>query len=461
MSFKYRDYQEEAIEKGLEVLRDLKGRREILCLPTAAGKSLIIAGIAKQLTDGKVLVFQPNTELLSQNLSKAEAFNIPISVYSASMDRKELSENLIYATPKSVTYEILKNENIKYCMLDECDFSTKDGSHMVKLLNKLKIKSVVGLTASPIYLENNLDGSIVKIMTQVKGAFFKNIAHCVQISDMVSQGYWSDFKYYDVYDNKGDDILQLNVSGSEFTEESQDKFFEEMALADKVKGFLSRMPENENALVFVPSTEVAEYLGSILEGSVVIHSKVDKKVRKERIEGFKSGKYKICINNLILTTGFDFEGLTMVVDCTPTNSLRVSLQKVGRLVRKFEGKVGKYVDFAGNYRRFGDVRDIKLEYVENYGFGLFSGQKLLTDVSAGEKEITTKEYLRQHGKPKTTQFEFTKEYDGLVKLPIGKFKGQTLKHLYFRKRWYLKYLYDSGFKHPDKKIEETLNLMFK
>ena len=114
MEFKFRDYQEEAIQKGLEVLRDPKGRREIITAVTSSGKSLIISGVAKELTDGKILCLQPDSVILTQNLKKIESFGVYPSVYCAGLKRKELSSNLIYATPKSISYDILKDQNIKY-----------------------------------------------------------------------------------------------------------------------------------------------------------------------------------------------------------------------------------------------------------------------------------------------------------------------------------------------------------
>lgn len=62
-----------ATEKCLEVLLDKKGK-DVAVLPTAFGKSWIIAMLAERLTDGTFLALQPNIELLEQNLSKIESF---------------------------------------------------------------------------------------------------------------------------------------------------------------------------------------------------------------------------------------------------------------------------------------------------------------------------------------------------------------------------------------------------
>lgn len=70
MKFKLRPYQEEASKKAVEFFLDKKKNWNALeVLPTASGKSLILADIAARLKD-KVLVFSPTKEILEQNYKK-------------------------------------------------------------------------------------------------------------------------------------------------------------------------------------------------------------------------------------------------------------------------------------------------------------------------------------------------------------------------------------------------------
>lgn len=461
MEFKLRDYQELSVDKGLEVL--LNGRREILVIPTSGGKSLILGNIAKQLTEGSVLVLSPNIEILKQNIDKIESYGIYPAVHSASLKRREFGK-IIYATPKSVSYEVLKNQNIKYCIVDEVDFGSKSDSHTVKLLTKLGVKSVLGTTATPLHMDTTgQDGAVARIMTQTKKPFFTNLAHVVQIKEMVKKGFWSDIKYYDVYEGDENKILKLNSNGSDYTEDSTEDFFNKTNLAERVKTFLLRLPENESALVFVPSIKNAEELQKILPNSICVHSKLDVKDREEYVNGFKSGKYSICVTVLALAVGFDFPKLSLILDCAATNSSRTNYQKIGRVVRTHKDKtVGNIVDYVGNMHRFGDVRDLNFEHIEGYGWGLFSGEKLITEVVLDSKEETTKAYLKLHKKPKTSQFFFNDDVDGSPKISFGVNKGYSLKYLYFRKRYYLKFLIEKNFqfKEEDKEFERQLKEIY-
>ena len=459
MKFIPREIQTKVTEKCLEVLLDNKGRREVAVLPTAFGKSWIIAMLAEKLTDGNVLVLQPNIELLEQNLSKIESFGIFPAVYSASANRRELG-HLIYATPKSVDFEVLKDANIKYVLIDECDFATQGNSELIKLLKQLKIKSVLGLTASPIYLTQTAEGAEVKIMTKVRGAFFKDICHVVQISEMVKDNYWCDIKYFDVFDHSNEQYLKLNESGSDYTEKSLETFYEKSRLKEKISDFLKRLPKGENALVFVPSIENVDDLVELIPNSVGVHSKTDKKLRKEYVEGFKSGKYAIMVNALTMLAGFDKPDLVNIVDASPSNSLRVKIQKDGRGVRINKGKeFCRIIDFAGNYRKFGDVRDLTVENLENFGWGIFTGEKLLTNIPLNSKTETTKDYLKEFGKPNNT-YIFGEENKGDALMNFGTNKGVSVKRLYLVKRHYLKWLAESNIEFEDKELERQIKLIW-
>ena len=66
--YQLRDYQREAVDRGVEHLETGKGNG-LMVLPTGSGKSLVIASIAYRL-DAPVLVLQPSQEILVQNYEK-------------------------------------------------------------------------------------------------------------------------------------------------------------------------------------------------------------------------------------------------------------------------------------------------------------------------------------------------------------------------------------------------------
>jgi len=99
-----RPYQEKAVAAGIAFLNSKstgsKAKdRGVIIAPTAAGKSHIIAAIAKEV--GKVVVLQPSQELLKQNYAKYVADGCEASIYSASLNEKNVG-HVTFATIGSI-----------------------------------------------------------------------------------------------------------------------------------------------------------------------------------------------------------------------------------------------------------------------------------------------------------------------------------------------------------------------
>ena len=461
MKFKPRSNQLRALDECLKVLRDKNGRRELAYLPCAFGKSLLLGMLSNELKDGRLLVIAPSQELLTQNIVKAESFGVKFSTFSASLGKKETSENIIYATPKSLSYEILKDLNIKYVIWDEADFQSKPNSKFINILERLKIKSVLGVTASPVWLiSSGQDGATTEVIVNVKSSFFTNICCTVQIQEMVEERYWSDIKYYNAYDNLKKNILKWNTNNSDYTEESKKSFYDACNLKEKISDFLSRLPKGEDALVFTPDIKSAEELQPLIKNSAVIHSKTPKKLRKQYLEDFDNGKITTLINCGVLLAGYDKISLKNLIDASASNSLRIFIQKYGRIIRVSEGKTfGRIIDFSGNINTFGDIRELSLEFIEGFGWGMYSGERLITGIPMNSDKVYTKEYLRNGGKI-NLEYVFDENNPGTEKLDFGVNKGKTVKELYYRKRHYLKYLFEQGFTHKNKELERQIKLIW-
>ena len=82
-----RDYQEVACDFIDRKLANYS-RPFIYVLPTGSGKSLVVSELAKR--HGKVLVVTLSAELVSQDYQECIEYGVEASVYSASMNKKEV-----------------------------------------------------------------------------------------------------------------------------------------------------------------------------------------------------------------------------------------------------------------------------------------------------------------------------------------------------------------------------------
>ena len=83
--YQLRPYQIESVEATLTHFRRERSPA-VLVLPTGAGKSLVIAELAR-LAKGRVLVMAHVRELVEQNHAKFLSFGLEAGIYSADLNR--------------------------------------------------------------------------------------------------------------------------------------------------------------------------------------------------------------------------------------------------------------------------------------------------------------------------------------------------------------------------------------
>src|SRR5690349_3221738 len=98
--YQLRPYQKEAVDA---TVRYFQKHREpgILVLPTGAGKSLVIAELAR-IAKGRVLVLAHVKELVEQNHAKYESYGLQAGIYSAGLTRKDRNDKVIFGSIQSV-----------------------------------------------------------------------------------------------------------------------------------------------------------------------------------------------------------------------------------------------------------------------------------------------------------------------------------------------------------------------
>ena len=69
----------------------------VVVLPTGAGKSLVIAELARKAR-GRVLVLAHVKELVEQNHAKYEAWGLKADIFAAGLDRKEAKAQVVFGS---------------------------------------------------------------------------------------------------------------------------------------------------------------------------------------------------------------------------------------------------------------------------------------------------------------------------------------------------------------------------
>src|SRR6476661_10225769 len=98
--YKLREYQKEAVKNAVSFFQK-KRDPALVVLPTGAGKSLVIAELAR-IAKGRVLVLAHVKELVEQNYEKYVSYGLSAGIFSASLGKKDRSQRAIFGSVQSI-----------------------------------------------------------------------------------------------------------------------------------------------------------------------------------------------------------------------------------------------------------------------------------------------------------------------------------------------------------------------
>ena len=359
-----RDYQRAAVDAIYAYWEKPKSKHGIVVIPTAGGKSLVMALLIKELSEKwpgtRILCLTHVQELIEQD--HAELLDswpeAPAGIYSAGLGRKDHNAPILFAGIQSVE----KTANLlspppEIVLVDEVHLVGRvDTTRYVKILSILAVMypalRVVGFTATPYRMDSGW-------LHKGEDAMFQDIIYSVEPQYLIDQGYLSP-----VFARAGAikiDTSDVHKRGGEFISGELEKAA--MAgdtTAVAVADFIERGKDRKKWLVFVTGLAHAEqvYQAVINEGITadVVTGTTPKAQRKKIVEEFKCGQIKCLINIDVLTTGFNCRDLDMIVMLRPTGSPSLYVQMVGRGMRTATGKTDcLLLDFSANVVRHGPI----------------------------------------------------------------------------------------------------------
>lgn len=425
-----RENQSEPIAKAIQFFQEKKPKPSLIVLPTAWGKSILTAFVAKN-TDDRLLVLQPSKELLEQNYCKYMSlcgdFGTNAGIYSASFGRREIAQ-ITYATIGSIKNlgETFKRYGFTKMLIDEAHLYPREADSMLgRFLKDSGITHVLGITATPVKLQTNRDrdgqtfSKLVMLTSRSKkGNFYKDIIHVGQVQEMVRLGFWSPL----LYDTASfdDSLLVFNSSKSEYTEDSVQRAYDANGGTQGITDTLDKHPERKHVLAFVPSVQDAIDLSQRYPNSGVIYGEQDKREREQTVARFRSGEIRVLFNVRVLSTGFDFTGIDCIVLGISTASIALYYQIIGRGTRIDPEKRDCLIsDLGGNVERFGRVEDIVFEKGRLWRmFG--TGGRLLSGIPIHDIGKYSREDTQAIDAQKVAPIEV---------MPFGKYQGERIANI--------------------------------
>lgn len=357
--YKLRDYQQQAVQNTIKFFQK---RREpaVIVLPTGAGKSLVIAELAR-IARGRVLVLAHVKELVEQNYEKYKSYGLSAGIFSASLGKKDWEHKAIFGSVQSVARAHDDFfENFSLLVIDECHRVAEEGSTQYqdvikKLLERNPDLCILGLTATPYRLGLGWIyeySSAGEIKTDKK-RFFKQCVYELPLSYMIKNRFLTTPVKVDIpvtcYD-----FSELTDKDRAYTTAEVEEILKSQKRLTPfiIKNIIdiTEKYDRKGVMIFSSSVKHAEEILSYLPANDarIVLGDTEMKERDTIVSDFKNKKFKYLVNVSVLTTGFDAPHVDVIAILRPTESNSLYQQIVGRGLRLSEDKKDCYIlDYTG------------------------------------------------------------------------------------------------------------------
>lgn len=341
-----RDYQVECIDAAVQ-----KGRG-IVKAATGAGKTIICAGIMQKLQRAPVVFLVTSKDLMTQAAGEFERFLLqngkPISVGCIGAGKQTFGDINVVTVQTAVRCLGEKYENFDDEDADEKDDNVSDAAK-VKLLDLLRTAPVMfcdevqhwaantcqavsaacagsrfryGVSATP-WRDQNDD-------LLIDACFGRALAD-IRASDLISRGVLvKPTIYFICTSSKMGGTYQQIYKECIVENEARNKMIAECAAKLRAEG--------RKVLVLVRQIQHGKQLNSMIPDSAFVSGSDSGNFRKEFFDKLRSGDNTICIATSIFDEGIDVRPLDALILGGSGKSPTRALQRIGRVIRSFEGK---------------------------------------------------------------------------------------------------------------------------
>lgn len=387
MKLSPRDYQIEAVDSIYRFFYNNQGNPLVL-MPTGTGKSVVIAlfleSVFRQFFNQKILVLTHVKELIQQNYEKLINLwpSAPAGINSSGLGVRDYHHKIIFAGIASIYKNGPLFGHVDLVLIDEADLvSPNEETMYVALINSLKAINpnlkVIGFTATGWKLGYGR-------LQHIEGGLFTDVCFDITTIEafnrLFAEGYLSPL----IPKRTSTEISVDGVAmrGGEYVEkELQIAVDKEEITEAAIRETLEVGMDRKHWIAFSSGIEhtihVAEMLCDFGIPAIAIHSKMTKYDRDKGLLDYKKGIYRCAVNNNVMTTGFDFPGIDLIMGIRPSGSSRLWVQMLGRGTRPVyahgfdlsttEGRLAAIengpkqnclvLDFAGNTKKLGPIND--------------------------------------------------------------------------------------------------------
>lgn len=391
-------YQELALKKVIKNYTSGISNKQLIILATGLGKSAVFSMISKWIFENKkkpVLVLAHREELLEQAISEFSIF--AGEDYSCEIEQSgkhvSMTSHAVMASVATLGRDGSSRINkfpknyFGAIIIDEAHHSTS--STYQRIINYFMTDNsstlLIGVTATP---ERTDEESLYEI--------FNTVAINMGITEGTKNNHLCPIVSYRI--SSKTDLSQVRTTAGDFNlKDLADTVNNKERNTLIVETYTKRFPDKQ-ALIFATDLDHVYQLRSEFQSIGIsaegVSGDMPKDERKKIIDDFKNKKVRILINYNILTEGFNYKELELIIQARPTKSKLLLTQILGRSTRKLENKnVSHIVEIIDNHSEKTATASSIFGFIQSFDC---EGHHFLECIQKADSMILEKDYFNPY-----------------------------------------------------------------
>jgi superfamily II DNA or RNA helicase len=342
--FVLRDYQEKAVQAILD------NKMGIVQAPTGSGKSLIMAHTLARINKFPALIVLSSDDLLDQTVKHYENYlQIPVGrIAAGKYDIRAvtvgMSQTLNSSIGKKDASVLRYLASVKVLLCDEAHHVRSDS--IKRIAYKCQQAEYKGAYSATPFRDSGDDLEIE--------AATGPIVYKIGLDELIKLGFLVKPRIYFFHIPK----IKIDKVAPTY----QDIISDYVESSPVRNGIIAQLVghllnEDRTILVLVNRIEHGDLLAELIPNAIFVHGNTPSEERKEYFKQFKQKNIPCMICSGIADEGFDAPSCDCVVLAHPYKSLVKAYQRIGRVMRTFEGKQDALVI---------DFYDDKIKYLKDH-----------------------------------------------------------------------------------------------
>ena len=325
-NFKLYEHQENTLE-DIRIQRDMGIRSFLVVFPTASGKSKIVEEDLEVYSKNKeyfrVLILAPNVRIVEDWKSRIQshAFDFTVDIYTYSY--------------MSLHYMEMHSNMYSYIVIDEAHHAV--APTLKRVIQYFTPDFLIGLTATDQRLDNQRLESV-----------FGNYQTSLSLQEAMEKKIIAQANVYRIETNI--DLSKVRINGKEYVNADLEKSVRVTSRNELIgdvlqQYFCSNGFENKQGIVFCVNVEHALEMERVLNSYGIPAASYTRKTKNlnKVMERFEKKEIRFLCACQMISEGWDYPNLGIIVMARPTLSKVLYLQQIGRGLRKTNTKENVFI----------------------------------------------------------------------------------------------------------------------